>query len=155
MSARPDGAAILAETKSRRRRARIYQFIGFVLILGVGAGYFVWRAKKNRAKGVHYLTAQAQIGDLKETVTATGTLKGLDSVDVGAQISGKLTKVNADFNDHVTAGEVLAEIDPVQLQSRVDQSRAQVNAAEAALVLAKATQAQTKAQYLRSIDLSQ
>jgi HlyD family secretion protein len=155
MTARPDGAAILAETKSRRRRARIYQIVGLVLILGLGGGYYFWRAKKNRAKGVHYLTAQAQVGDLKETVTATGTLKGLDSVDVGAQISGKLTKVNADFNDHVTAGEILAEIDPVQLQSRVDQSHAQVNAAEASLVLAKATQAQTKAQYLRSIDLSQ
>ena len=155
MTARPDGAAILAETKSRRRRARIYQFIGLVLILGVAAGVYLWRAKKNRSKGVSYITAQAQIGDLRETVTATGTLKGLDSVDVGAQISGKLTKINVDFNDHVSVGQVLAEIDPVQLQSRVDQSKAQVNAAEASLVLAKATLAQTKAQYLRSVDLSQ
>ena len=155
MSARPDGAAILAETKSRRRRARSYQIIGLVLVLGGAAGAYVWRTKATASKGVRYITAQAQVGDLKETVTATGTLKGLDSVDVGAQISGKLTKINVDFNDHVTVGEVLAEIDPVQLQSRVDQSRAQVNAAEASLVLAKATQAQTKAQYLRSVDLSQ
>lgn len=155
MTTRPDGAAILAETKSRRRRARIIQLAGLVLILAAVGGYFFWRAKQNRTRGVKYLTAQAQLGDLKETVTATGTLKGLDSVDVGAQISGKLSKINVDFNDHVTAGQVLAEIDPVQLQSRVDQSLAQVNAAEASLVLAKATQAQTKAQYARSLDLSQ
>src|SRR5450755_906861 len=155
MTARPDGAAILAETKSRRRRARLYQIIGLVLILGAAVGVYLWRAKQNSRKGVRYITATAQIGDLKETVTATGTLKGLDSVDVGAQISGKLTKINVDFNDHVTVGEVLAEIDPVQLASRVDQSRAQVNAAEAALVLAKATEVQTKAQYARSLDLSQ
>jgi len=155
MSVRPDGAAILAETKARRRRARVFQLLGLALILFAAAGYFFWRARQNRSRGVKYLTAQAQVGDLKETVTATGTLKGLDSVDVGAQISGKLAKVNVDFNDHVTAGQVLAEIDPVQLQSRVDQSRAQVNAAEAALVLAKATQAQTKAQYARALDLSQ
>jgi HlyD family secretion protein len=155
MTARPDGAAILAETKSRRRRARLYQIIGLVLILGAAVGVYLWRAKQNSRKGVRYITATAQIGDLKETVTATGTLKGLDSVDVGAQISGKLTKINVDFNDHVTVGEVLAEIDPVQLASRVDQSRAQVNAAEAALVLAKATEVQTKAQYARSVDLSQ
>ena len=129
--------------------------MGLVLLLGVAAGLYLWRAKKSRSKGVSYITAQAQIGDLRETVTATGTLKGLDSVDVGAQISGKLTKVNVDFNDHVSVGQVLAEIDPVQLQSRVDQSKAQVNAAEASLVLAKATLAQTKAQYLRSVDLSQ
>jgi len=155
MTARPDGAAILAETQRRRRRARIYQIIGVLLVAGLGVGLYFWRGKKSRDKGVRYITAQAQLGDLKETVTATGTLKGLGSVDVGAQISGKLSKVNVDFNDEVKVGQVLAEIDPVQLQSRVDQSRAQVNAAEASLVLARATLAQTKAQYARALDLSQ
>jgi HlyD family secretion protein len=155
MSARPDGAAILAETKSRRRRARLYQGLGLVGLVALVVAVIFWRSKSSQAKGVRYLTAQAKVGDLKETVTATGTLKGLDSVDVGAQISGKLLKIHVDFNDHVTAGEVLAEIDPAQLQSRVEQSRAQVNAADASLVLAKATLTQTKAQYARSLDLSQ
>jgi len=155
MSGRPNGAAILAETKSRRRRARIYQIIGLVLGLAIVGGTLFWRTKRKRGRGMRYLTAQAQMGDLKETVTATGTLKGLGSVDVGAQISGKLTKINVDFNDHVTVGEVLAEIDTTSLGSKVDQSAAQVNAADAALLLAKATEAQTKAQYARSIDLSQ
>src|SRR6188768_1822690 len=155
MSARPDAAAILAETKSRRLRARIYQVIGVLLVAGVAGGVFFWRSKSSKAKGVRYLTAAVQAGDLKETVTATGTLKGLDSVDVGAQISGKITKINVDFNDQVKVGQVLAEIDTAQMQSRVDQSKAQVSAADASLVLAKATQAQTKAQYLRSVDLSQ
>jgi HlyD family secretion protein len=155
MSPRPDGAAILAETKARRRRARVYQVLGLLGLVALTLGVIVWRSKSTQAKGIRYLTAQATIGDLKETVTATGTLKGLDSVDVGAQISGKLLKINVDFNDHVTAGEVLAEIDPAQLQSRVEQSRAQVHAADAALVLAKATQTQTQAQYARSLDLSQ
>jgi len=88
-------------------------------------------------------------------VTATGTLKGLDSVDVGAQISGKISKLYVDFNDHVTAGQVIAEIDPVQLQSRVDQSNAQVRAADASLTLARATATQNAAQLARSLDLSQ
>jgi len=155
MSSRPDGAAILAETKSRRRRARIYQIVGLLLVLGIAGGVYSWRSKSNQAKGVRYRTAQAQLGDLRETVTATGTLKGLDSVDVGSQISGKIIKIYVDFNDRVTAGQVLAEIDTTQLQSRVEQSKAQVNAADASVILAKATQAQTKAQYLRSVDLSQ
>jgi len=125
-------------------------------VLASAGAIYAWRSKANKAsKVVRYLTAAAQVGDLKETVTATGTLKGLDSVDVGSQISGKLTKINVDFNDHVTVGEVLAEIDTAQLQSRVEQSKAQVNAADASVILAKATQAQTKAQYLRSVDLSQ
>jgi HlyD family secretion protein len=155
MSGRPDGAAILAETKARRRRARLYQIVGLVLLLGAGGGLYFWRAKKSASKGVSYTTAQAQVGDLKETVTATGTLKGLGSVDVGAQISGKLTKIYVDFNDHVTVGQILAEIDTTSAQSKIDQSNAQVNAADASLVLAKATLAQTKAQYARSLDLSQ
>jgi HlyD family secretion protein len=155
MSGRPDGAAILAETKSRRRRARIYQIIGLVAVLAAGFGAFMfWRSKTAKSKVVRYVTAQAQVGDLKETITATGTLKGLDSVDVGAQISGKLTKIYVDFNDHVTVGEVLAEIDTTSAQSKIDQSHAQVNAADASLVLAKATLEQTKAQYARSLDLS-
>ena len=144
----------MAETKSRRRRARIYQIIGLVVLLAAGAGFMFWRSKKTASKGVRYLTAQARVGDLKETVTATGTLKGLDSVDVGSQISGKLTKINVDFNDHVSIGQVLAEIDPAQLQSRVEQSTAQVHAADASVQLAKATQAQNKAQYARAVDLS-
>jgi len=155
MSVRPDGAAILAETKTRRRRARIYKIIGAFLVIGIGVGVYSWRIKSGKAKDVRYLTALAQMGDLKETVTATGTLKGLDSVDVGSQISGKLTKINVDFNDHVTVGQVLAEIDTAQLQSRVEQSKAQVNAADASVLLAKATQAQTNAQYQRSLDLAQ
>jgi len=126
------------------------------VVFASAAGIYSWRSKASKAsKVVRYLSAPAQVGDLKETVTATGTLKGLDSVDVGSQISGKLTKINVDFNDHVTVGQVLAEIDTAQLQSRVEQSKAQVNAADASVILAKATQAQTKAQYLRSVDLSQ
>ena len=155
MSGRPDGNAILAELKSRRRRARIYQIIAIVALLGAVGGGLLWRSKSKAKKGVRYRTAQVQVGDLKETVTATGTLKGLDSVDVGAQISGKLTKINVDFNDHVTKGEVLAEIDTASAQSKVDQAHAQVNAADASLVLAKATLAQTKAQYARALDLAQ
>ena len=126
-----------------------------LLLVAIAGGVFFWRSKNSKAKGVRYLTAVAQVGDLKETVTATGTLKGLDSVDVGAQISGKITKINVDFNDQVSVGQVLAEMDTAQLQSRVEQSKAQVNAADASLLLAKATQTQTKAQYQRALDLSQ
>ncbi|MES1177271.1 MAG: efflux RND transporter periplasmic adaptor subunit [Myxococcales bacterium] len=154
MSERPDGAAILAETKSRRRRARIYQIVGVALLLAIAGGFFFWRSKRASTTNVRYLTAKVQTGDLKETVTATGTLKGLDSVDVGSQVSGKIMKIYVDFNDRVTAGQLLAEIDTTSLQSRVDQSTAQVNAADASLVLAKATQAQNKAQYARALDLS-
>jgi len=88
-------------------------------------------------------------------VMATGKFKGLDSVDVGAQISGRVARVLVDFNDQVKLGQTLAEIDPAQLISRVEQSRAQVSAADASVRLAKATLAQSKAALARAKDMAE
>jgi HlyD family secretion protein len=152
---RPDAAQILAWSKTRRRRARLLQFIGAGL-LAAGVGYFfVKRSSSENEQALHFVTGEAKISDLRETVTATGTLKGLNSVDVGAQISGRVATVLVDFNDKVTAGQVLAEIDPVQLKSRVEQSRAQVNAADASIRLARATVEQSKAQLERTRELAE
>lgn len=141
--------------KARRRRARLFKAIGFVVIVGAGATLGYRRVKSSEEPEYRYITAKARVGDLREVVTATGTLKGLDSVDVGAQISGRVAKVNVDVNDEVKAGQIIAEIDPEQLRSRVEQSRAQVRAADASVRLAKATAAQAKAQIARSRDLNQ
>ncbi|HEY4158973.1 MAG TPA: efflux RND transporter periplasmic adaptor subunit [Polyangiaceae bacterium] len=154
--ARPDGATIIAMAQARRRRAWLLRIaLLAVLVAGAAGGLVWWRKHQQVAKTVRFITQPVKTGDLRETVIATGTLKGLDSVDIGAQISGRVSKVYVDFNDHVKVGQVLAEIDPESLKSRVDQSRAQVNASDAALALAKATAAQTQAQYARATDMSQ
>jgi HlyD family secretion protein len=153
MTGRPDGTAIVAQAKARRRRAKIYQIAGAVAVVAAVVIFFVWRAKGSGKEPVRFVTTAVRTGDLKEVVSATGTLKGLGSVDVGAQISGRVLKVNVDFNDAVTTGEVLAEIDPAQLVSRIEQSKAQVQAADASLTLAKATLVQAKAQLQRANDL--
>jgi HlyD family secretion protein len=141
-------------TNKRRRRAFIQKLFVAVLVLGA-LGAWLWRRSvKNKGSGPRYVTAQAKIGPLRETVMATGKFKGLDSVDVGAQISGRVAKVAVDFNDQVKAGQTLAEIDPAQLVSRVEQSRAQVSAADASVRLAKATLAQSKAALARAKDMA-
>ncbi len=144
----------MALAKARRRRGIVYRVAIVVIAVVAVGGYFVWRNKGKSNSEYQYLTAQSKLGDLKETVTATGTLKGLDSVDVGAQVSGKITKIYVDFNDKVKAGDVLAVIDPEQLKSRVEQSRAQVRAADSAIDLAKATSAQSQAQLQRVRELN-
>src|SRR5204862_380542 len=67
---------------------------------------------------------------------------------------GRLASVLVDVNDAVKQGQILAEIDPVQLESRVEQSRAQVRAADASVQQAKATAGQSQAEFARITDLT-
>lgn len=152
---KPTGTQILAMTTRRRRRGLVQKLMLLVLVLGVGAVFLWQRVVRGQDPGPRYVTVEAKLGQLRETVTATGKFKGLDSVDVGAQISGRIAKVLVDFNDQVKAGQTLAEIDPAQLQSRVDQSRAQVSAADSSVRLAKATLVQSKAAYARSKEMAE
>lgn len=88
--------------------------------------------------------------DIQVTVRATGTLQALTTVEVGAEVTGRVVKVNADTNSIVRQGQVLAEIDPEQLRAAADQTAAQVAAAEAAIALAKATLTESTANAERS-----
>ena len=152
---KPTGTQILALTRTRRRRALVQKLLIAAVLFGA-VGAFVWqRTIKGKDTGPRYVTAQAKLGPLRETVMATGKFKGLDSVDVGAQISGRVARVLVDFNDQVKAGQTLAEIDPAQLMSRVEQSRAQVSAADSSVRLAKATLAQSKASLARAKDMAE
>lgn len=141
---------------NRRRRGSLVRKVLLLLLLVGGVGAFFWqRARAEQDVGPRYVTAVAKVAPLRETVTATGKFKGLDSVDVGAQISGRIASVLVDFNDPVKVGQVLAEIDPAQLKSRVEQSRAQVSAADASVRLAKATLAQSKAALARAKEMAE
>lgn len=151
--AKPTAAQILAMTAQRKRR-RLLQRLLVALALGGALLAFFWqRSQESRAAGPSFVTAEAKLGRLRETVTATGKFKGLDAVDVGAQISGRVARVLVDFNDRVTTGQTLAEIDPAQQLSRVEQSRAQVLAMDASVRLAQATLVQAKAALARSQDM--
>uniref|UniRef100_UPI0025F05C96 efflux RND transporter periplasmic adaptor subunit n=1 Tax=uncultured Phenylobacterium sp. TaxID=349273 RepID=UPI0025F05C96 len=88
-------------------------------------------------------------GDITRTISASGTMQALITVDVGSQISGQVTKVLADFNDEVRAGQVLAILDPSTFQSRVAQSQADIAAGVAAVRQAEATAANAQADYSR------
>ncbi len=65
-------------------------------------------------------------GDVESTVTATGTLQATETVDVGTQVSGQLAEIDADYNDHVKRGQLLARIDPTILEQEVRSAEASV-----------------------------
>jgi HlyD family secretion protein len=84
------------------------------------------------------MTAKAERGNLRNTVTATGTLQAVTTVQVGSQASGTISALNADFNSVVKKGQVIAQLDPAVSKAQVDQARAALQQAQASLQLARA-----------------
>ena len=108
-----------------------------------------------------YFTTKVDRGDIHEVVEATGTINAVTTVQVGSQVSGTISHLNADFNSRVKKGEVIAQIDPALfqgtlLQAKADYANAKANlvAAQANLLKAKATAVQTKADYERTASLA-
>jgi HlyD family secretion protein len=73
--------------------------------------------------------APIQRGSFEQTTTVTGTLKPVETVEVGSQLSGQIANLYVDFNDKVRAGDPLAQIDPRTFQAKVDEARASLNTA--------------------------
>ena len=102
-----------------------------------------------------YRTATVDRGDIRVAISATGTLSAISTVDVGSQISGQVTAVLVDFNDHVSKGQVLARIDPSTYQAQIAQGSAAVGSARANLASAQATLRNAEADYTRKSELAQ
>lgn len=104
-----------------------------------------------------YATQRVQQNDIRQLVQATGTIDAVTTVQVGSQISGTISKLNADFNTKVKKGQVVAELDPalfqgalLQAQADLQNAQATAAAAKADLLKAQATAAQTQKAYERS-----
>jgi HlyD family secretion protein len=104
-------------------------------IAGLVAAMVAWWAL-TPAKKTEYVKGKAEIGTIRALVTATGTLEPIDKVTVGAEVSGRLEEILADYNDHVKKGQVIARINTDELRARAVQARASVE--QAAANLAKA-----------------
>ena len=100
-----------------------------------------------------YREAAVTKGALMATVTATGTLQPVTTVDIGPEISGQIDTVNVDFNDRVKAGQVLAVMDKDLMNAHVLQSRASLAAARARVQDAKATEIETNTKLQRISEL--
>ncbi len=108
-----------------------------VIILAVVAviGGGVWYFKRGHTTAPAYQTAAVTHGELTKLVTATGILNPVVNVTVGSQVSGRISKLNVDFNSIVKSNQVIAEIDPSAYQAAVEQSTADLANARANLEL--------------------
>ena len=108
---------------------------GAVALLGA-TGILVYRRADARELPA-YRFAAVERGDLKQTVSATGSLSAVTTVQVGTQVSGQISAIHVDFNDKVRKGQLLARIDPTLQQQAVADAQAGVERATSQLTVAK------------------
>src|SRR5579864_6854868 len=125
--------------KDRKRRRRRIIWISFAAVILAGGGYGVMAAlRPNRTIDPSKLAA-VERGDLARVVVATGKIQPLSKAEIKSKASGIVKQIFVDYGDRVKSGQVLAELDKVQLEAAVRASRANMEAAEAAKLSAQAT----------------
>src|ERR671920_2202364 len=123
---------------TKRRLAVVAVAVALVAL----AGFWFYG---DRANAAEYMTSRVERGSLRNTVTATGTLQAVTTVQVGSQASGTISALYADFNSTVKKGQLLAQLDPSVMQAQVQQARANLAQAQAQLQQARTGVSQSQA----------
>jgi HlyD family secretion protein len=110
--------------------SRRWWVLGVFLVLAAAASG-AWFYAQSRGSTPKFRTAKIERGPLTATVSATGTLNAVVTVQVGSQVSGQIKELFADFNSQVKRNQLIARIDPEIFQARVAQVKAQLEAAKA------------------------
>ncbi len=126
----------LESPAGRKKRLVVWAAVGAVAA-GIIIVALLLLSKKGNGK-VQYVFQKAERGDLTVQVTATGAIEPINQVDIGVEVSGTIERVQVDFNDHVKAGQVLAELDTSKLNAQVLQASAAVKSARAKVLRARA-----------------
>lgn len=108
--------------------------------------FVVYRIVRPTPPDYVYISEAVTRGDVIRKVSASGKVRALNTIKVGAEVSGQITKVYVDFNSRVRKGQILAEIDPTRVRARVEQSEAQVAVARANLQQTAANVARARAE---------
>lgn len=103
-------------------------------IVAIGAGAVLLGGGASAATGQYaYETVKIDKGDVARVVTASGAVQPREKVEVGSEVSGKITAIYVDFNDPVKKNQVLAQVDPETFQNTLDQNRARMQQSQAAV----------------------
>jgi HlyD family secretion protein len=135
----PEVVNALGLGAGQKRMRWLSWVLALVVLASIAVAGRSYLKKRAAARLPQYVSEPVKKGDIEVVVTATGTLLGLNTVEVGAEVSGRVARVLVDYNDKVKAGQVLAEIDPEQSKAEVDEASARVAEADAAVHQAKAS----------------
>jgi HlyD family secretion protein len=131
------------------RRAIWALVIGATLVGTAAAGYSYFRPAQSGDCSDKYRTAPVRRGDIKFTVSSTGTVQPVQSVQIGSFVSGPIQEIYVDFNAKVKKGQLLAKIDPLLCNAQYDQAKAMLNRADADLMQANAKLEQAERDWKR------
>jgi HlyD family secretion protein len=118
-------------TRFLPRRRPVAAAIILLLLAASAGGVWLWRHKHDSAP--RYVTQAVSRGDIERSVTMTGTVDPVTTVQVGSYVSGIVKSLGCDFNTEVKVGQVCARIDPEPFRLVVEQDRADLATSEAQL----------------------
>ena len=129
-----------------KKKRKIWLIILGVVVLAIAAIVIV-KLTKSANKELVIRTHVVGEYTVENTVTATGTIEPVETVEVGTQVSGKVEKIYVDFNDVVKKGQLMAELDKQTLNQSLSRAKASLTSAESQLNYAKLTYERTKQLY--------
>lgn len=133
-----------ANTKKKRKRLVFGgATLGLVLVAAFALG-------GSGEPPVRFETREVERGDLQVTITATGKVQGVNTVEIGAEVSGRVLEVLVDHNSEVKAGQLLARIDPEQFEAAREEASARLLVAEATVRQARASLEEAEANLRRA-----
>lgn len=115
-----------------------------IIIIFLLIGFYILKPNKTK-----YITKPISLETITQYVEASGTIKPINTIAVGTQVSGTVARIYVDYNSIVKKGDMLAELDPSLFQSNVDQSTAKLNNAKASLSKASSSLNYKKNNYQR------
>lgn len=116
-----------------------------ILLILIGIGIWIYFGTRSAKKD--YITMDISRGDLVQTVTASGEIQPVNTINVGSQVSGTIENIFVDYNSVVKKGDILLTIEPSVLQSTVDESKALLDSAKAELKYTKSEFERNKSLY--------
>jgi HlyD family secretion protein len=109
------------------------------------------KACGKETQNITYETARVTRGNVSNSITATGTIQAVKAVEVGTQVSGEISKIYIDYNSHVKAGQLLAELDQRPLVTALTIAEASLDNAKAEMTYQTATYNRTKALFEKGL----
>lgn len=121
-----------------------------IIILGIVVGaYYYYTKRTTIGPDQLYRLQEITQGDVAQSVSANGTLNPVTLISVGAQVSGRVSKLYVDFNDHVEKGQILLELDDALFASQIAQSQGNVRNVQASVELAQANEARMRTLFVQ------
>jgi len=123
----------------------IKKIIIVTILSGLATGaYYYYKTSATIPLDQRYRLQEITQGDVAQSVSANGTLNPVTLISVGAQVSGRVSKLYVDFNDHVEKGQILLELDDALFASQIAQSQGSVRNVQASVELAQANEARMR-----------